>query len=448
MADTSNHHQEDVFVAPVAPARTPAPTTSGNDTSSSSSNNNNTGSSSAISQQTVELKYRAPIWSAPPPVDKGEQYRYSFEVLKEGSIIDTIGIHDKAFYLVGRLPICDIALENETISRQHAIIQHRETGNVYVYDLGSVHGTKVNKQVIPARKYIPIQPGDMIRFGASSRFFILGPAQPEHDSDERDADLVDQQHQQHHGTMGGTILNADDIEKHEAADARSNRWQQSIDFDHDDGAIPTDFTGSAWEAQEYIKSFQRQAQQTNKNNKNNNNNNKNNKANNKNKKRHGKTQQYSSEEDSDNDGSDNDNAGDPELSSRVSGYDYFLGRDMVEGADDEFLDRTSNSKTKAVWSGVGSKSSSASSTATVQSSARHKKRPRAVPTQRAESAVSIEAKLQVLDIQRRRLQQDIQAVVDSEARSASCSSSTPTTGDADDALDQFMGSLAHSVQVR
>jgi hypothetical protein len=48
----------------------------------------------------------------------------------------------------------------------------------FLFDLGSAHGTFVNKQQIPPHEYIELHVGDMIRFGASTRYYILNG--PEH----------------------------------------------------------------------------------------------------------------------------------------------------------------------------------------------------------------------------------------------------------------------------
>ena len=50
-------------------------------------------------------------------------YIYSLEVIKEGTLLEKVHIDKKSFYLVGKVPdICDIVLDNPTISRKHAII--------------------------------------------------------------------------------------------------------------------------------------------------------------------------------------------------------------------------------------------------------------------------------------------------------------------------------------
>lgn len=113
--------------------------------------------------------------------------------MKEGQILEEIHLQSKAFYVVGRQQdIVDIFQENPTISRRHAVIQHKDTGDVFIYDLGSTHGTFVNKKLIPQHQYIKLVSGDMIRFGQSSRWFILNGG-PEADEDEVKA-IEDQVH--------------------------------------------------------------------------------------------------------------------------------------------------------------------------------------------------------------------------------------------------------------
>lgn len=61
--------------------------------------------------------------------------------------------------------VCDLFLENPTLSRRHAVIQHKDTGDVLVYDLGSTHGTFVNKKQIQSHHYVKLHLNDMVRFG-------------------------------------------------------------------------------------------------------------------------------------------------------------------------------------------------------------------------------------------------------------------------------------------
>ncbi|EGD80570.1 hypothetical protein PTSG_01162 [Salpingoeca rosetta] len=118
--------------------------------------------------------YTAPEWSRVPTAD------YKLEVLKGGRIIDTIDISKKPFYIVGRAPICDIQAEHPSISRCHTVLQHGDDGFVYAYDLNSTHGTKLNKTKMPPKRYYRFRIGQMLRFGASTRLYILsGPEELE-----------------------------------------------------------------------------------------------------------------------------------------------------------------------------------------------------------------------------------------------------------------------------
>lgn len=97
----------------------------------------------------------------------------------------------------GRLPVCDVSLEHPSISRYHAVLQYRPTdaavvaadgeggtGNTlassgpneagfYVYDLNSTHGSFLNKSRLQPRIYYRLRVGQMVRFGGSSRLFVL-----------------------------------------------------------------------------------------------------------------------------------------------------------------------------------------------------------------------------------------------------------------------------------
>lgn len=90
-----------------------------------------------------ELPYSPPSWSAVPAE------KLSLEVLKEGSILERIDISAKENYVVGRLPNCEIQQEHPSLSRYHAVLQHGDDGGLYIYDLGSTHGTQVRYKLSP-----------------------------------------------------------------------------------------------------------------------------------------------------------------------------------------------------------------------------------------------------------------------------------------------------------
>lgn len=70
--------------------------------------------------------------------------------------------------------ICDLVIDNPSVSRKHAILQFRNNDNFgYLYDLGGTHGTEVNKMKLPVRAYQQVKPFDIIKFGVSSRYYVL-----------------------------------------------------------------------------------------------------------------------------------------------------------------------------------------------------------------------------------------------------------------------------------
>lgn len=101
------------------------------------------------------------------------------KVIKDGCIILNIPISDRSHYLLGRnADICDLVLDHQSISRQHAVLQFKEGNELFIFDLGSAQGTKVNKKSMPPNEYHKLLVGDVISFGASSRLYVLnGPAE-------------------------------------------------------------------------------------------------------------------------------------------------------------------------------------------------------------------------------------------------------------------------------
>lgn len=124
------------------------------------------------------LPYTEPSWGGPPP-----DTPYSLEILKNGTVVDTVPLTDRSYIVVGRLPVCSVSLEHPSISRYHAVIQYRgqpgqegcvgEERGFYIHDLGSTHGTVVNKNRIPPKTFIRLHVGHVLKFGGSTRLFVL-----------------------------------------------------------------------------------------------------------------------------------------------------------------------------------------------------------------------------------------------------------------------------------
>ncbi|OEL35484.1 Kanadaptin [Dichanthelium oligosanthes] len=147
-------------------------------------------------QQRPRAPYVIPESSAAP------DHPFFLEVLKDGTIVDQLDVSKKGAYMFGRIDMCDFVLEHPTVSRFHAVLQFRNDGKVFLYDLGSTHGSFINKSQIKKKLYTEIHVGDVIRFGQSSRLYIFqGPSElmpPEKDMQKlRDAriqqDMVDRE---------------------------------------------------------------------------------------------------------------------------------------------------------------------------------------------------------------------------------------------------------------
>uniref|UniRef100_H2YR94 FHA domain-containing protein n=1 Tax=Ciona savignyi TaxID=51511 RepID=H2YR94_CIOSA len=137
---------------------------------------------------TPKLDYSAPRWST--PIDGSS---YSLEVLKAGAIVNNHELKEKDHFVFGRLPVCDFMLEHPSISRHHAVLQFGKpneaddvelqkdgSAGFYLIDLGSTHGTFINKTKIPSNKYYRVKVGHMMKFGGSTRIHILqGPSSDE-----------------------------------------------------------------------------------------------------------------------------------------------------------------------------------------------------------------------------------------------------------------------------
>jgi pSer/pThr/pTyr-binding forkhead associated (FHA) protein len=138
-----------------------------------------------LSISTPTLNYSEPQWATLP----SPEHHYSLEVIKEGQAIDQVDLTSpkKSFILIGRLASCDIHLEHVSISRHHCILQFGTSPDDampgwYIYDLGSTHGSFRNKQRVPARQFVRLHVGFVMKFGGSSRLFIVNG--PEADQQE------------------------------------------------------------------------------------------------------------------------------------------------------------------------------------------------------------------------------------------------------------------------
>lgn len=129
--------------------------------------------------------------------------KFSLEIIKNGVILEEISLKDREFFLIGRLQdLSDIVVQHPSISRKHAVLQYKNTGELFVYDLGSLifldfplnlrdffdfsstfprisltldstHGTFLNNKRLSPRTFAKLHAGDLLKFGCSLRFYVV-----------------------------------------------------------------------------------------------------------------------------------------------------------------------------------------------------------------------------------------------------------------------------------
>ncbi|RZF45178.1 hypothetical protein LSTR_LSTR009949 [Laodelphax striatellus] len=142
----------------------------------------------------VVIKY-----SEPPEARKPKR-RWRLYPFKGDESLKTLYIHRQSAFLIGRdRKVADIAVDHPSCSKQHAALQYRLVTYKradglpakricpYIIDLESANGTFVNNKKIETKKYVELLERDVIKFGFSSREYVL---LHEHSKDSGEDDNV------------------------------------------------------------------------------------------------------------------------------------------------------------------------------------------------------------------------------------------------------------------
>ena len=107
---------------------------------------------------------------APPPPESRVR-----DVLRlTGSQPPKEWVLDSGRLVMGRLPACEVSLNDANASRQHAELVKREDG-WWLVDLDSTNGTFVNGSMVKERR---LAPGDRIQIGSSKLEFVTEQVPP------------------------------------------------------------------------------------------------------------------------------------------------------------------------------------------------------------------------------------------------------------------------------
>jgi len=144
-------------------------------------NFNNTGK---LAEATNKVNGVTLKWSEPHDAMKPSKH-WRLYVFKGKEELEPYHIHRQTAYLLGReRRVCDIPLDHPSCSTQHAVLQFRltqkeERGTTtklvrpYLLDLGSTNGSYVNGDRLEPERYVELLEKDVLRFGYSSREYVL-----------------------------------------------------------------------------------------------------------------------------------------------------------------------------------------------------------------------------------------------------------------------------------
>ncbi|KAG8451506.1 hypothetical protein GDO86_003641 [Hymenochirus boettgeri] len=121
-----------------------------------------------------------------PPEARIPKKRWRLYPFKNDEALPVMYIHRQSAYLLGRQRrIADIPIDHPSCSKQHAVLQYRMVEftrpnstigrrvRPYIIDLGSGNGTYLNNQRIEPQRYYELKEKDVLKFGFSSREYVV-----------------------------------------------------------------------------------------------------------------------------------------------------------------------------------------------------------------------------------------------------------------------------------
>lgn len=113
-----------------------------------------------------------PVSSALTEIIGGPPPSFSWLVIRDGPRAGHIFRIEAAGTSIGRDPQCDILLDDDAISRQHAKVKVEKNSEnepeFFIYDLATSNGTRVNGQPIVKQSLVD---GDLIEIGRTKLVF-------------------------------------------------------------------------------------------------------------------------------------------------------------------------------------------------------------------------------------------------------------------------------------
>lgn len=123
----------------------------------------------------VLLKYSEPVDAAMPPPPSEAGGVWSVFVFKGEECVEKHRLDTLSCYLVGKDEmVCDVLALHGSCSKQHAVLQFRQNRDYpSLMDLNSTNKTRLNSRVVDDARYYELRPKDVLRFGESTREYVL-----------------------------------------------------------------------------------------------------------------------------------------------------------------------------------------------------------------------------------------------------------------------------------
>ena len=138
---------------------------------------------------------------AEPPEARKPRTKWRLYVFKGNEELPILYVHRQSSYLLGRdRKVADIPLDHPSCSKQHAVLQYRLVSykrsdgsqgkkvTPYIVDMNSANGTFLNNQRIEGQKYVELVEKDVLKFGFSSREYVMLHDQSKEDGDDPGVD--------------------------------------------------------------------------------------------------------------------------------------------------------------------------------------------------------------------------------------------------------------------
>jgi len=136
-----------------------------------------------------------------PPEARKPKTKWRLYVFKGNEELPILYIHRQSAYLLGRdRKVADVPLDHPSCSKQHSALQYRlvpftrpdgseaRRVQLYIMDLQSQNGTFVNNNKIEPAKYVQLIEKDVLKFGFSSREYVLLHDQSKEDEEDLGVD--------------------------------------------------------------------------------------------------------------------------------------------------------------------------------------------------------------------------------------------------------------------